>query len=1407
MRTRTLSKAPLAAIAAALAAAAIALAFAFSLPAAFASGESKAFTVTTEITATYDKDGAITVPDVKLTNDTGSAVVLKSAKMNSDYEFVSCWTNDAAGKVVAAGETVTIKWSANGSKVPDGWGKGEKVRVGAVAYTYEPVDAAPADKIDISGASIETEGLVYNGQSQTARIKSVTLPDGTVLSEGDYHVSSGGTGTDAGTYGALTIQGDGNYTGTATGSFTISPRQMTEDELGKISLDVPAEGYTYDGKAKAPAVKGIPAGLAEGADYVAAYSDNVNAGAAKATITFKGNYAGSAERVYQIAKRSVTLASASASKTYDGTPLTDNSVTVSGDGFAEGEGATYDVTGSITDAGSVDNKFAYALNKGTNAANYSIEPKYGTLTVAPVADEVVVTVAGHKGGERYTGSEQAVSGYDVSADNELYDAGSAVVLAGEARVSATDAGTYPMGLNADRFKNASGNFSNVRFAVTDGELTIGKKAATIAAGSAEKEYDGKALVTDAFETSGFVKGQGIASATVEGSQTLVGSSASTVKKGSWKAQDGTDLNNYDIATQAGTLTVKDRAAKYQISLEGVAETTTYDGSVQSMSGVKTDRFIFDGVEFTVANYKSDIAGKDAGEYVQTITSANEDGHWTVKDAGGNDVSAQFAVTAEPGKLVIAPKAVTVASGSAEKTYDGAALTKEAVTVTAGGFAEGEEEGVSYAGFASLTDAGSTDNAFDVVFDGEKAKAGNYSVTKVPGKLTVSPVTDKVTVTVKGNTGTATYDGSSHSVEGYTVSIDGSKLYTESLVKFDGIAKAEGTDAGTYYMGLKAEQFSNTSKNFNNVEFSVTDGSFTISKRDVTLKSADLTKPYDGTALANGETALATESGWVEGQGAKYTFTGSQTLVDSSANAFSYELKKGTKADNYNIAKSEGELKVTDRADKYEITVTAESKTVTYNGAEQTVSGVTGTSYTNDKGVKFTVTGLAAEAKGTNAGTYANNITGTPVVKDPDGNDVAAQFTVKTENGSLVINQKTVSVAWDSEGTAEYIYDGQPKAPTATIAGAEGLDVLRVKLSYYNKKNETSPLDSVPSDSDTYIAKVTAFEGEDSILENYTLSEAGISKDFTIKDGYWLAEANADSPESNVLKTAAQIAEDMAVLHDARSATSASKDKTAVTAEYTNYMQGKSADSSADKEVRLYTRWNDTDATEDADKYVEFRIIQVGEHDGDGSALTFAATHSLPAAQVMNTSKTNEGGWASSHMRTKVFGANGYVAMGLSDLVSSKVVKAVNKTTAYRASGSGDWSVSSDERTTSDSFWLLSNTEVFGDSSETNKLISDGCFELEGSQYAWFKAEKVNAGSGWATSGNSAIAGMYKTRSGSNSKNSESWNWWLRSPRVGGSNGSGSWGDGSDTFGDVGSVGEPYDYYAWNAFSVVPAFAM
>ena len=145
--------------------------------------------------------------------------------------------------------------------------------------------------------------------------------------------------------------------------------------------------YNGQSQQQEPTVMNGETALIKDQDYTLSYiDDTTNAGTVIVTVTGINNYSGSQEVSYEITKRNVTLTSADASKQYDGTALTNRNVTVSGDGFVEGEGATYNVTGSITNVGEAENTFTYTLNAGTLEGNYTINLVFGTLEITPQPD-------------------------------------------------------------------------------------------------------------------------------------------------------------------------------------------------------------------------------------------------------------------------------------------------------------------------------------------------------------------------------------------------------------------------------------------------------------------------------------------------------------------------------------------------------------------------------------------------------------------------------------------------------------------------------------------------------------------------------------------------------------------------------------------------------------------------------------------------------------------------------------------------------------------------------------------------------------------------------------------------------------------------------------------------------------
>ena len=652
----------------------------------------------------------------------------------------------------------------------------------------------------------------------------------------------------------------------------------------------------------------------------------------------------------QVTPMPLTVTAGSDSKVYDGTALTKNSYT-STDPAAGDTLASVTVTGSQTNAGSSDNVARAAkLVRGDRdvTANYAIEYLPGTLTVTPVTDKVTVTITGYTDTVTYNGAERSVTGYETAISNPLYTAKD-FTFSGEAIAKGIDADTYKMNLTAAQFENISHNFTNVEFTVTDGWLKIDPMALTITADSGSKVYDGTALTKNSYTTSTKpAAGDTLASVTVTGSQTDVGSSDNVARDAKLMRGDRDVTANYAITYEKGTLAVTPLTDKVTVTVTGNTGTVTYNGAEQSVTGYKVESIsnpLYTADDFTFSGTDS-VTGTDAGTYMMGLTAAQ------FRNQSANFANVEFIVT--DGSLQINPRSVKLTSATDEKVYDGQPLTNGAVTVSGDGFAEGE--GAAYNVTGSQTNAGSSDNTFTYTLNpGTKAK--NYTVETKPGKLTVTPVTAEVTVTITGNKSTVTYNGAEQSVTGYKVESISNPLYTEENLAFSGEAIAKGTDSDTYKMNLTAAQFENNSKNFTNVQIIVTDGELTINPMALTITAGSDSKAYDGTPLTCGEFDSTTPA---EGDTvASVTLTGSQTNVGSGDNVASdAKLMRGDRdvTANYAIEYVNGKLTVTKNENAK---LTADAYRGVYDGAA------------HDAVVKTTITG-AVEG---DSWTYAYSLDG------------------------------------------------------------------------------------------------------------------------------------------------------------------------------------------------------------------------------------------------------------------------------------------------------------------------------------------------------------------------------------------------------------------------------------------------
>ena len=572
-----------------------------------------------------------------------------------------------------------------------------------------------------------------------------------------------------------------------------------------------------------------------------------------------------------------------------------------------------------------------------------------------------------------------------------------------------------------------------------GILMITPAPVTLQAPIASKTYDGTPLKAEDYGHS-FVEGldfaDDFASISVEGSQTLVGSSASSV---TYELKQGKIPNNYNIQCIPGTLTITPVMDEVLVKIKGNTANVTYDGKLHSVEGYAVDSIsnsLYKDSDFTY-NGVAKAEGTDAATYPMNLAETR------FENTNTNFKNVRFEVVTD-GSLTISKRPVTLTSADLTKVYDGTVLTNGDTPVTVGGDGFADGEGATYDFTGSQTDVGKSENTFTYT-PKEGTNPDNYAITTEYGTLEVTPVTDKVTVTIKGGKSSVTYNGEEHTVSGYKVADISNPLYKEANFSFSGKAEANGKNAGTYKMGLKAADFANTSNNFTNVEFVVADGQLEITKRPVMLTSANLIKVYDGTPLTNGDTPVkeefGTEDAFPEGEGVTYTFKGSQTNAGSSKNMFTYAWNEGTNKDNYTIYQVEGDLVVTP-IDGIKVTITGRKDTQTYDGKEHSVFGFdaepSNALYNPKEDMQFNGTDVDMTAKGTDAGTYPMKLTAEDFT-NKSNNFTNVTFVVT--DGYVKITPRPVTLTSETAGKT---YDGTALEKPVVTVGGDGFVEGQVK---------------------------------------------------------------------------------------------------------------------------------------------------------------------------------------------------------------------------------------------------------------------------------------------------------------------------------------------------------------------------
>lgn len=373
-----------------------------------------------------------------------------------------------------------------------------------------------------------------------------------------------------------------------------------------------------------------------------------------------------------------------------------------------------------------------------------------------------------------------------------------------------------------------------------------------------------------------------------------------------------NFKNVTFVVEDGSLTI----TKRPLTIEGQSsEPITYDGQTHSFMKwwpvTPTDNTgLVSGHEVSGINYL--LTGKDAGSYTGEFS-----GDAKIM-SGEENVTENYSIEYTLGKMKIVPAeriAVKIIGNHKEVWYNGQEQSVSGFTFDVADNTVTVELKDGHYAIAKGTNVktyymGLKSDDFTINHKNYK----EVSVEIVDGYLTIKrhytpnpPITDKITVEITGNSDSVVYDGTEHSVKDYTVKISDSR-YTEKDFTFSGKALASGVNAGTYEMGLKADQFKNTNARFTNVEFIIkADGVLTITQRPLTITagSAEGIAPvtcdkYTVEGLATGDKVDSVK------------ITGIQSEPGESPNVASDAVIKNAKGEdvtaNYKITYVDGVLK-------------------------------------------------------------------------------------------------------------------------------------------------------------------------------------------------------------------------------------------------------------------------------------------------------------------------------------------------------------------------------------------------------------------------------------------------------------------------------------------------------------------
>ncbi len=828
-----------------------------------------------------------------------------------------------------------------------------------------------------------------------------------------------------------------------------------------------------------------------------------------------------------VLSRAYEIRSASASKEYDGVPLTAESYIEASGSLAPGHSVRVSFSGSVTDFGTTENKFTARVY---DEKNYEVTENYDMICV-PGTLEVTKRVVTFKSGnasKEYDGTPLSdkddisiVSGSLAQGHSAVYDASAEITEPGEKQNAFTA-----------RIENENGAdvTPNYEISYLVGTLNVYKRAITVSSESMSKPYDGYPLVCDVQSVvSGAAAENHYISYSSPAEITVPGKISNTFIV-SIEDADGNDVTGfYDITPEYGTLEITKRAV-----------------TLKSANDYK----IYDGIE--LANTHVDIYAGELFYEHRLETSGNT----TLTDVGSvqntfipsimfgyNDVTEYYDVTCIYGTLTVAPYKIALRSADAAKEYDGTELTNEVwYTLERGEWIRHDEDSIRVnindmlaVGFGSgPIDAGSAKNIISAavtdIYGSDRTR--NYELTFDYGTLEVTPIN----VAIETSGGTRAYNGAAYQdMDGKIVIANRRMDYYgaydgKTLIDGDTITVSNDgsiTDVGSTKNGCTVAF---NGRNINNYNITYYYGTLEVTPVNVTIETSSATRVYDGSAFTD-------PSGVVVIDNARYDYdninacrlfggdsitvgnTGSITDVGSVKNACTVAFN-GRNINNYNILYDCGMLEVTPA----NITVAADGATKIYDGTPLEESGWALYYYDDRRPGGLDELELLGDDKISvrnigkiiNVGS-ADNIPTVMITRD--GIDKSYNYNILLLEGELTVTKRAITVR---SADAQKQYDKEPLV-NATWCVVDGIGpfvyddlekTIQAGTSVFTVSAAVDGSITEPGIAPNHFAYITVMGGGNDVTSNFDITVQTGLLSVTQKGGATLV--NNGEPQGKVV---------------------------------------------------------------------------------------------------------------------------------------------------------------------------------------------------------------------------------------------------------------------------------------------------